>query len=452
MTADDVLWVEKYRPKNFCDFSFYDNRQLVILKWLNKWNKFSKFLLLCGSPGIGKTSIVYCISNMLNYHIVEYNASENRTIDLLKQIVNLSNSNTLENKKKLILIDEIDNISKDYLFIKEIILKQNIIKCPVVFCCNDFYNTPLRKYKSNLEIVNLFLNDLNIKNILGKVIEKEHLEINEKAINLLIQHSNKDLRHIINNLHVLSLRSRKINEKMILETKILHKNVFKLGEEVFKTNIKYNNRAKHCFNTLSSIYSSGKELLFNIVYENYPKYCKMSSYLPRISTANVLHDILPEEYKFVFLHEYNELCRTFEKIEMSVPNKPSDIKHFLNFYDIDATRIREGLQKKKQKNDLCNFINDKDYELGSYIYQFLLSRHHFKDLETVNHMKQMLPYIDGILDFLPDEILEFINYVKCTNTIQLKFEETREFRYKYHRGVSKSGRIKVGIQDLFKKH
>ena len=80
-------WIEKYRPKKF------DNLILNI----SLENKFRQIIqsgelpnmILSGYPGSGKTSTVICLAkkilnNNLEDNLLEFNASDNRGLDIIK--------------------------------------------------------------------------------------------------------------------------------------------------------------------------------------------------------------------------------------------------------------------------------------------------------------------------------------------------------------------------------
>ena len=73
-----------------------------------------KVLLICGPPGIGKTSLAHVILKTYNYYPIEFNASEVRTSKIIEQklskIINQKSIMMMFNKtsKLSIIMDEID--------------------------------------------------------------------------------------------------------------------------------------------------------------------------------------------------------------------------------------------------------------------------------------------------------------------------------------------------------
>ena len=69
-------------------------------------------VLLCGPPGLGKTTLAHIIAKHAGYNLVEINASDDRSIDAFK--VTLENATSMKSvlgkdkSPNCIVIDEID--------------------------------------------------------------------------------------------------------------------------------------------------------------------------------------------------------------------------------------------------------------------------------------------------------------------------------------------------------
>ena len=100
-----MYWTEIYRPKNFEHIIGNEEIRLNVLKWLVKWFPGTKPLLLIGPPGVGKTTIVKILSSLLNYDLIELNASDTRSGPLLEKLITpLYNNTSLFGKKILLSI------------------------------------------------------------------------------------------------------------------------------------------------------------------------------------------------------------------------------------------------------------------------------------------------------------------------------------------------------------
>lgn len=134
---DNGLWVEKYRPKKYLDLLSDETTNRSLLSWVKLWDKvvfnrtfnvkalasaaapnsfnkktgkfepfgnlrkksraatlntdvddkgrpMQKVALLCGPPGLGKTTLAHTIARHAGYNVREINASDDRSPDAFK--------------------------------------------------------------------------------------------------------------------------------------------------------------------------------------------------------------------------------------------------------------------------------------------------------------------------------------------------------------------------------
>src|SRR5918911_3334695 len=134
------MWSEIYRPARVQDMIGNEDERLMVMKWLSKWVRGSKPLLLVGPPGVGKTTLVHALARQLDYDLIEMNASDTRNKDELEQLISPILVNTsIFGKKILLFLDEVDGISgrEDTGGIESIVrlMKQPII--PVIMAANS---------------------------------------------------------------------------------------------------------------------------------------------------------------------------------------------------------------------------------------------------------------------------------------------------------------------------
>ena len=101
------LWTEKYRAKKFTDLVGDERTHRSVLRWLKAWDpivfpgsgkpklkqgihedgeerSFRKILMLTGLPGLGKTTLAHVCARQAGYEVVEINASDERSRDVVR--------------------------------------------------------------------------------------------------------------------------------------------------------------------------------------------------------------------------------------------------------------------------------------------------------------------------------------------------------------------------------
>ena len=78
---NDLLWVEKYRPKKIEDIVGNEEAKATFVDWLTgkRRSKTKKAVLLYGPPGVGKTALVNAAARDCGFTIIEMNASDTRS-------------------------------------------------------------------------------------------------------------------------------------------------------------------------------------------------------------------------------------------------------------------------------------------------------------------------------------------------------------------------------------
>ncbi|MCU0628045.1 MAG: replication factor C large subunit [Methanoregulaceae archaeon] len=136
-------WASKYRPKHVADVVGNSSALHLMVEWARSWTTESKPLLLHGKPGTGKTSSVYALATDFSWEVIELNASDQRTRDVIKKVAGTSSTtgSLLGSLRKLILLDEADNLhgTADRGGARAILEVIRNTRQPVVLIVNDLY-------------------------------------------------------------------------------------------------------------------------------------------------------------------------------------------------------------------------------------------------------------------------------------------------------------------------
>ncbi|KAM0279850.1 hypothetical protein ACHAQH_004401 [Verticillium albo-atrum] len=216
-----LLWTEKYRARTFMDLCGDDSTNRTVLRWLKKWDPVvfpgatkkapivrrpvtkdpaveekphRKILMLTGPPGLGKTTLAHVCARQAGYDVMEINASDDRSRDVVKNRIRTSlgteSVRTVANRKNgsdgqqakvarpaCVIVDEVDGAvsgsgaSGEGGFVKALIdlvlLDQKNsgaagntsykkkkgddfrLMRPLILICNDVYHPSLRPLRQS---------------------------------------------------------------------------------------------------------------------------------------------------------------------------------------------------------------------------------------------------------------------------------------------------------------
>lgn len=238
-----LTWTEKYKPK--VPNEIIGNQSLVkqLHDWLAHWDenflhtdpkgkgkkqndsKSHKAVLLCGNPGIGKTTSAKLVSQMLGFHAIEVNASDNRgkadakivkgiggsTANSLKELISSGSLNVKMDRakqpKSVLIMDEADGMSAgDRGGVADLIASIKISKIPIICICNDRYSQKLKSLVSHCLVLSYRKpTKQQMAKRLMQVAKAEGLQVNEIALEELGEKVNGDMRMAINQLQYMSL-------------------------------------------------------------------------------------------------------------------------------------------------------------------------------------------------------------------------------------------------------
>lgn len=233
----EKLWTVKYAPSKLEEICGNKSSVVKMTQWLSSWQeKFilgkskdteTRAVLIHGPPGIGKTTAAHLVAKSLGYDVLEKNASDVRSMNLLKggignvldntSVVGFfskENDNSHVNGNKLcIIMDEVDGMSGgDRGGVGALASFARTTHSPLILICNDKSLPKMRPFdRCTLEIPFRRPSAREMKSRLMTIALRERIKLDPNVIDQLVQTTGNDIRQIINLLSTVSMTTKTID-------------------------------------------------------------------------------------------------------------------------------------------------------------------------------------------------------------------------------------------------
>ena len=210
---NDLLWVEKYRPKKIEGIIGNEEAKATFVEWLKSKRRSKKAVLLYGPPGVGKTALANAAAKEFGFTIIEMNASDTRSEKAINRVAGPATSFvaldtfSAESKGNLLFLDEVDGIAgnEDRGGVSAILKIVDESRVPVIMAANDPDLDKLRPLKKVCLLVRF--QQIRIPLIIAmlqRICLLEHVKAEFEALERIAQNSRGDVRSAINDLQSLS--------------------------------------------------------------------------------------------------------------------------------------------------------------------------------------------------------------------------------------------------------
>jgi len=266
-------WTIKYKPKTSKDVA--GNRTAIekLRDWIESWKMgrpSRAAVLLYGPAGVGKTSVTEALARERGWDLVEINASDKRSGDVLSKVAGLaSTQSTLFSKGRLILLDEVDgiNLRADQAAVTTILQIIKETQYPLILTANDPWDPkirPLREACLQIELKRLGIRDG--LPLLRNILNQEGIKANEDTLKLILDRDRGDIRSILNDMQLLSSRhgTLTVDDVDLLSGRDRTESIFEALRVIF------NSRTVAAARRALSISDVDQEMLFQWIFENTP--------------------------------------------------------------------------------------------------------------------------------------------------------------------------------------
>ncbi|XP_076449657.1 chromosome transmission fidelity protein 18 homolog [Babylonia areolata] len=299
-----VLWVEQYAPRRYTDLLSEEAINRMLLHWLKqwdyvvfdkdlplvknkqkgnkakeaanntKWKKFQpevsmelddfkrpvqKVALLCGPPGLGKTTLAHIVAKHAGYNVVEMNASDDRSVEAFTNKIEAATQMRAvmgaDPRPNCLVIDEIDGAPQAAVNVLLNILKRpeggggggggrkkkkegDMLLRPVICICNDLYAPALRQLRQQALVMTFPPTEPSrLASRLSEVVRQEQLKADLNTLLALCERTDNDIRSCLNTLQFIRQRQKELSLRMVqtmsIGQKDSHKSLFSVWREIF---------------------------------------------------------------------------------------------------------------------------------------------------------------------------------------------------------------------------
>ena len=228
------LWVEKYRPTTLDTYIGNEHLKSKVNVYLESGDL--PHLLLFGKAGTGKTTLAKLLVNNINCDYLYINASDENSVDVVREKVKNFASTMGFQDMKVIILDECDYITPNAQAALRNLMETFSKHCRFILTCNfvERIIDPIQSRCQSFQIIPPDRKQVAVH--MSNILQSESITSDNKDIVTLVNGGYPDIRRVIN-----SAQRQVVDNKLVIDEAMITQNDYKLSLlEILKTQDKKN--------------------------------------------------------------------------------------------------------------------------------------------------------------------------------------------------------------------
>ena len=215
------LWVEKYRPNTLQTYIGNDHLKSKVSVYLESGDV--PHLLLFGRAGTGKTTLAKLIVNNIDCDYLYINASDENSVDVVREKVKNFASTLGFKDMKVIILDECDYITPNAQAALRNLMETFSKNCRFILTCN-YVERIIDTIQSRCQAFQIIPPDRKeVAQHLANILDNENVNYDIKNIATIVNGGYPDIRRVIN-----GAQRQVVNNELVIDENTITQNDYKL--------------------------------------------------------------------------------------------------------------------------------------------------------------------------------------------------------------------------------